>query len=200
MDGMICRPMSRWFQRSWRSRTQPLSDGFHSRSLACQCPHSPRSPGMDPTWYAVGMAPKVAELRSLASDDKRRRSPQIDSQHCANLASPYPIANRSLLCAPFPNDAALLQPHFVHFVGFVFIPTHSRAICSWNSSAVFGGHGQTHSLGAVDRFDSSWIAGLPLPTPLRVRDATSSWWVRAANRVVANLQEELRTAAAGLDS
>jgi len=156
--------------------------------------------GWTRTWYGLGMAPKVAELRSLASDDKRRRSPQIDSQHCANLASPYPIANRSLLCAPFPNDAALLQPHFVHFVGFVFIPTHSRAICSWNSSAVFGGHGQTHSLGAVDRFDSSWIAGLPLPTPLRVRDATSSWWVRAANRVVANLQEELRTAAAGLDS
>jgi hypothetical protein len=103
MDGMICRPMSRWFQRSWRSRTQPLSDGFHSRSLACQCPHSPRSPGMDPTWYAVGMAPKVAELRSLASDDKRRRSPQIDSQHCANLASPYPIANRSLSCATLPE-------------------------------------------------------------------------------------------------
>jgi hypothetical protein len=27
--------------------------------------------GWTRTWYAVGMAPKVAELRSLASDDKR---------------------------------------------------------------------------------------------------------------------------------
>ena len=126
------------------------------------------------TWYAVGMAPT------------------------------WPVLTRSQIAhccvPPFPSDAALLQPHLVHSVGFVFVPTHSRAICSWNSSAVFGSHGQTHTLGAVDRFDSSWIAGLPLPTPLRSETLIPSRWVRAANRVVASLEEELRTAAAGLDS
>ena len=97
------------------------------------------------------------------------------SEKRRRLSLPLPVLTRSQIAhccvPPFPNDAALLQPHLVHSVGFVFVPTHSRAICSWNSSAVFGSHGQTHTLGAVDRFDSSWIAGLPLPTPLRVRDA-----------------------------
>ncbi len=103
-------------------------------------------------WYSVGMPPEVTELGSLASDDKQRWPPAERQPAFSGTRRIFAQPQLAQCCLqPFPHDAPLPQPHFVHSVRFVLVTAISQIV---DQEHAYSGQCQKRLPGPL--FDQVW--------------------------------------------